>query len=162
MDALTQIILKEIPETVTTSLILEYVPRFLKEAETLTIPGAEKKQAVLKALQTLVHLLKDTEKLNDELANELLMFIDTTLNKSIDILVEAYNGTLRMPQTVEEVTQRANCLLGCIGSIVRMAQVKNVPAVPAAVPAPVPVPAPAVLVPEAAPAPEATPVNAQV
>ena len=138
MDALTQIILKEIPETVTTTLILEYLPRFLKEAETLTVPGAERKVAVLEALKTLIQLLKDVEKVNDELANELVVFIDTTVNKSIDMLVEAYNGTLRMPQTVEEVTERANCLLGCVGSIVRMVQAsKTAPA-----PAPAPVAAP--------------------
>ena len=122
MDALVQTILSEIPETVTTSLILEYVPRCLKEAETLTLPGAEKKGAVVGALKTLVQLLKDTNKVNDELANELLLFIDTTVATSIDILVEAYNGTLRMPQTVEEVSHRANCLFGCIGSILRMVQ----------------------------------------
>jgi hypothetical protein len=120
MEALVQTILAEIPETVTTTILLEYVPRFLKEAEALTLPGGEKKEAVLRAMKLLVQLLKEQEKINDELANELVLFIDTTVHASVDLLVQAYNGTLRMPQTAEEVTQKANCILGCVGSILRM------------------------------------------
>lgn len=128
MESLVQTILGEIPETVTTTAILEYLPRFLKEAEALTVPGAEKKGAVLRAMKLLIQLLKEQDKVNDELANELLLFIDTTVHASVDLLVDAYNGTLRMPQTVEEVTQRANCLLGCVGSILRMVQAGKAPA----------------------------------
>jgi hypothetical protein len=112
MDILVKTVLAELPTTVTTTHLLECVPRFLQEAQKLAIPGAEKKAAVLAAL----HQLVDT--LNHENTKEFNAFIDETIAPTIDLMVSAYNGTLRAPTTVEEVTKQVNCFLQSIQAVV--------------------------------------------
>ncbi len=122
MDALVQTVLGELPESVTGSKLLELVPRFVKEAEALTVPGAEKKEAVLKGLKSLIALLKEQGKIQEELAVELTAFIDTSVATTINLLMDVAKGRieLRMPRTVEEVGKQVNCCLGFIGGIVRI------------------------------------------
>ena len=116
MDPLVQSLIQEIPDSVTTTLLLEYVPRFLQEAQSLTCPGAEKKAAVLKALCTLVELLKDAGKVTGELEVELKAFITVTVAPTIDLMIGAYKGTLT-PASAPEVTQRVNCFLQLLRTI---------------------------------------------
>ncbi len=120
MDALVQSILGELPESVTGSKLLELVPGFVKEAQALTVPGAEKKEAVLKALKSLIQLLKEQGKIQEEQAAELVAFIDTSVSTTINLLMDVAKGRveLRMPRTVEEVGKQVNCCIGFIGGIV--------------------------------------------
>ena len=126
MDALAQTLIQEIPETVTTTLLLEYVPRFLQEAQALTVPGAEKKEAVLKALATLVDLLKDAGKVSGELEVELKAFVAVTVAPTIDLMIAAYKGTLTPTTTTVEITQKVNCFLQIIRIIFAIVKVTKV------------------------------------
>ncbi len=130
MDVLVQTILAEVPESVTTTLVLEYTPRFIQEAQKLLVPGAEKKAAVLKALHTLIDLLLEVQKVPVELAAELNAFIDITVAPTVDLLIGAYKGQLEIPKTAEEVTQKVNCLLQLVRTILSI--VKTTKGTPAA------------------------------
>lgn len=105
MDALIQTILKDAPETVTSTHILQVVPRFIQEAQTLAIPGADKKAVVLKALHDLVDALEETP--------EMHAFVDVAVAPTIDMLMDVAKGrvSLTAPKTVEEVSQKVNCFL---------------------------------------------------
>jgi hypothetical protein len=120
MDALVQTILGELPESVTGSKLLELVPRLVKEADAFTVPGAEKKDAVLKALKSLIQFLKEQGKIQEELAVELSAFIDTSVATTINLLMDVAKGRveLRMPRTVEEVGKQVNCCMGFLSGIV--------------------------------------------
>jgi hypothetical protein len=85
----------------------------MQEVQKLSIPGAEKKAAVLTAL----HQIVDGSSANTA---ELHAFVDTTVVPTIDIMVAAYNGTLTAPKTVEEVVQKANCFLQSIQAVVAL------------------------------------------
>ncbi len=129
MEVLVQTLLKEIPETVSTGVLLEYTPQFVQEAQKLAIPGREKKTAVHKAFHTLIDSLLEQHKITDELAGTLNAFVDETLLTTIDLLVDAYKGQLEMPKTVEEVTQKVNCLLQFVRTILSIVKTTKAPQV---------------------------------
>lgn len=129
METLIQTILKEVPETVTTTHILQVVPRFIQEAQAMTVPGADKKAMVLKALHDLVDTLKESP--------EMHAFVDVAIAPTIDMLIDVAKGrvSLSAPKTVEEVAQKVNCLLQVVQGVLGLLK----PKVPVAAPAPAPV-----------------------
>ena len=133
MEALVQTLLAEMPETVSNSVIMGFVPRLIQEAQKLTVPGADKKAAVVKALHEIVDA-----KVSKELAGEFHKFIDETIVTTVDMLIDVAKGrvTLAIPQTVEEVTQKVNCFLQFVQAILTfVSKVKKspVPTVPSSV-----------------------------
>ncbi len=133
MEALVQTLLAEMPETVSNSVIMGYVPRLIQEAQKLAVPGADKKAAVIKALHDIVDA-----KVSKEVAGDFHKFIDETIVTTVDMLIDVAKGrvTLAMPQTVEEVTQKVNCFLQFVQAILTfVSKVKKspVPAVPSSV-----------------------------
>ncbi len=127
MDGLIQLVLSELPESLTSCDILQVVPRFVKEAEALAVPGAEKKAAALKALHALLGLLQEKGKVSEDLAKELDAFIDGTVATTINMLIGVSKGQIKLalPKTVEEVSKQVNCCFSFIHAvlgIVRAAQ----------------------------------------
>ncbi len=118
MEALVQTLLAEMPETVSKTEMMGYVPRLIQEAQKLAVPGADKKAAVVKALHDLVDA-----KVSKEVAAEFHAFIDETLVTTVDMLIDVAKGrvTLSMPQTVEEVTQKVNCFLQFVQTVLKFA-----------------------------------------
>ena len=118
MEALVQTLLAEMPETVSKTEIMGYVPRLIQEAQKLAVPGADKKAAVVKALHDLVDA-----KVSKEVAAEFHAFIDETLVTTVDMLIDVAKGrvVLSAPQTVEEVTQKVNCFLQFVQAILKFA-----------------------------------------
>lgn len=118
MDALVQTIVNECETFMDSLQFLQLVPRFVKEAENLLVPGAEKKATVLKTLHMLVDALFEYKKISDELAKELHECVDSTVSVTVNMLIDASKGSLRMPQTVEEVAEHVNCCIGVVQLIV--------------------------------------------
>ncbi len=143
---------QELPESITTTGLLERVPLFVKEAQTLAIPGAEKKTAVIQAMHSFVKMLKDNGKVGDDLAKELDAFIDETISKTVDLLIDVAKGriTLTAPKTVEEVQQHVNCFLQLVKAVLAIVKKSKAPK-----PAEAPMAAEAPVAAEAAEAPKA-------
>lgn len=119
METLIQTILKQVPETVTTTHILQIVPRFIQQAQAMAVPGADKKTLVLKALHDLVDALKQNP--------EMHTFVDVSVAPTIDMLIDVAKGrvSLSPPKTVEEVTQKVNCLLQIVQVVLGLLKPKS-------------------------------------
>jgi hypothetical protein len=123
MESLIQSVLLEITESPTTQVIVRHVPRFVGYANTLTLPGFEKRATVLRGLHELTMALKQADKISADLQTELDQFIDLTVPPMIEAILDVAAGRveLKMPTSVAEVAPKVNCLLGFLQGILRLA-----------------------------------------
>lgn len=136
MDTFLQSLLHEITESPTTLQLLALAPRFVKQADTLAIPGAEKKAVVLKALHTLIGFLKEQGKVSEDVAREMSTFVDGVLSATIDLLIGVAKGDVDLrtggaanaaaaaavatdvaEATVEAITKKGRCSPGCLSGL---------------------------------------------
>ena len=97
--------------------LLKYIPRLATTVHALAIPGAEKKQAVLKGLHDLVKTLQATGALTADKQAELDTFIDMVGPITLDTVLDVVKGrvtfeSLAKPETVAAV---ATCCVGLFG-----------------------------------------------
>ena len=115
MESLIQTILAEIVDIPTAQSIVKYVPRFVAFANTLSVPGAEKRAVVLRGLHELVQALKQAEKISVELQTEMDNCIDTIVPPMIDAILDVASGRVSIPVILQQIDapKHFNCLLGC-------------------------------------------------
>ncbi len=114
MESLIQSILSQVCDPPTTQFIIRQVPHFVAYANTLVIPGSEKRATVLRGLHELIEALKQAGKVSAELQTELDQYIDLSVPPMIDAILDVASGRVevKMPTSVAEVTTKGNCLLG--------------------------------------------------
>ncbi len=128
MESLITTILTEIVEIPGSQAILRYVPRFIAYANTLSVPGADKRAIVMRGLHELVQALRQADKITADMQTELDQFIDLTVPVTIDAILDVAAGRveIKKPATVAEVVPKVNCILGFLQAILRIAGKKAV------------------------------------
>ncbi len=89
----------EIPEV---AAILRHVPKFVSAVHTLTVPGPEKRDLVLKALRALSGKLQDSNKITAEFRAQLDDFITITVPVTIDTLLDVVKGRVSFESIVQQ------------------------------------------------------------
>lgn len=99
------------------SEILKFLPALAAIANSLRIPGVEKKDRVVAALHQLVSSLHTAGKISSELHELINVFVGTVVPSAIDAIVEVGSGRVSFskPETVANVATAATATaIACI------------------------------------------------
>jgi hypothetical protein len=92
MDTIIKSVVEQTVSFSSSADIIRCIPHFVAAAQSLTVPGVEKREIVLKALHSVIEALVESGKVSKESKDEIHGIIDLVAPVAIDAILDVARG----------------------------------------------------------------------